>query len=453
MELSLQLSQKQILSQRMQQSVEILQMNTTTLSECVREWMEENPVLDWKEAEPVAQEKNDKLREKLEWLEAADEQNRGYYKVEHEKENESDDWKYGKKTKRTLRESLLFQIHMLPSGQKERSVLSFLAESTDAGGYLEEADLEAAKEKYHLSQAEMERILERFQTLEPVGVGARNLKECLLIQLRAKGASALAIRMAEEYLEELGKNRLQAVAKQLHVKLCEAAEAFQEIKTCSPKPGSGFDESADTGYILPDILVEKRNGELNVSLNSGYIPQLFVSPYYLGLLKSDAQEEAKDYIKHKVGQAQWLIQCIHSRENTLLRTAEVIVSLQQPFFLEKDGAVRPMRLVDVAEMLQVHESTVSRAINGKYLQCCRGVYPLQYFFSKALASGEEEAVSAKQTQQQLRKMIEQEDKKDPLSDRALAEALQQQGIRISRRTVAKYRQAMQILGAAGRKEF
>lgn len=454
MDLSLQLQQKQVLSLRMQQSVEILQMHALALSEYAKELAEENPLLEWTEETMQTEERSEKLLQKLEWLKEADEQNRGYYHIEQETaEQEQEDSRFGKKEAQSLREYLLFQINILKIPEDHKKVLRFLAESTAESGYLEADAVGTLIERYHLKERTAARILEQFQSLDPAGVGARDLKECLLIQLRQKAASPLACCIVEQHLEKLAKNRLSYLAKQCKVSVAEVTAALQEIRACAPKPGSGFRGEEPVGYIVPDILVEQRNGELLVTVNRSVTPQLQISASYVKLLREGAETETAAYISDKLKQAEWALQCISKRESTLQQTAECIVRRQTAFFLQPEGKLLPLKLADVAEELQMHESTVSRAVKEKYLQCERGVFPLHAFFSKALAAEGEEAVSADSIRQRIRTLITQEDKQKPLSDRELTEQLTAEGIQISRRTVAKYREGMEIPGAAGRKTF
>ncbi|NCC16620.1 MAG: RNA polymerase sigma-54 factor [Clostridia bacterium] len=436
----------------MQQSVEILQMNSLTLTEYIHELAQENPLLECQDASAEQAAKEDKLLCKLEWLEEADEQNRSMYRVEQEDESGGKEF-VGKRERESLREYLLFQINILKVDEGVKRVLRFLAQSTEESGYLEQGALEAAAEKFHLKEQCRADVLHLLQALDPPGVGARSFQECLLIQLKQKSASALAIAMAEKHLQDLAKNRMNHIAKQLRVSLAEIKAAFEEIRSCQPKPGQGFTSEKPVEYILPDIYVEKCEGQLLVTVNSSSTPKLFISQSYIKILREGASEEAKQYISNKFKQAEWAIQCISKRESTLLETAKCIVSHQNEFFMRADGQIKPLRMADIAECMQVHESTISRAVREKYIQCDRGIFPLNTFFSKALASEESGTISADSIQQKIRLMLEGENKNKPYSDRELMEALQKQGIQISRRTVAKYREAMGIDGASGRKRY
>ena len=455
MELSLRQQQKQILSQKMQQSVEILQMNTLALSEYARDLAEENPLVEWSEEQEPSGTRKETLLRRLEWLEEADEQNRGFYRAEQEQaEREREDNRFGKKEGQSLREYLLFQINILKIPEDHKKVLRFLAESTAESGYLEKDAVESLMERYRLKETTAARILAQFETLDPPGVGARDLRECLLLQLRQKQASPLAERVVGAYLDDLAKNRLSQIAKKEKVSMAELTAALQEIRACQPKPGSGFAGEGTVEYVIPDILVEKKDGGLVVTVNGAVMPRLHISHAYVKLLREGANEETEQYVAEKLKQAEWALQCIQKRESTLQQVAEYIVERQSAFFLHPQGQLLPLRMADVAEGLEIHESTVSRAVKEKYLQCERGVFPLHTFFSKALAKGtEEEAVSAESIRERLRVLIEGENKQKPLSDRELTERLTAEGVQISRRTVAKYREAMGIAGASGRKRY
>lgn len=451
MELSLQMQQKQILSRRMQQSVEILQMNMVTLSEYIREFAEENPLVEWNEEGEPLQEEKDALLQKLEWLEEADEQNRGLYRMEQEQaETEREHNAFGKKEGQSLREFLLFQINtqQIPAGHK--AVLRFLAESTAESGYLEKDAIEMMMAQYPMKKGTAARILAEFQALEPAGVGARNLRECILIQLRQRGASALAMKLAGRYLDDLAKNRLSYIAKTERVSMERLMRALEEIRACQPKPGSGFAGEGGVAYIVPDVLVECRGEELIVTINRTGMPHLHISHSYVKLLREKADAQTEAYIAEQLKRAEWALQCITKRESTLQQVVEAIVRRQRRFFLEPQGQLLPLRLLDIAQELEIHESTVSRAVKEKYLQCERGIFPLHSFFSKAMANAD---VSADSIKNRLRTIIDAEEKTKPLSDRELTERLMAEGIEISRRTVAKYREAIGIAGASGRRQY
>ncbi|WP_317854983.1 RNA polymerase factor sigma-54 [Chakrabartyella piscis] len=451
MELSLQVEQKQILSQRMQQSVAILQMNTISLSEYIHEVAETNPLLDLQEDSGVLVAKNEKVLDKLEWLAESDEQNRNFYHAEQEDAQTHADNRGGKRERATLREYLSFQVNICKEEDCTKRILHFLVESVEDSGYLSLGALEVAKERFSLSVDEGEKILKKLQFMDPIGVGCRTFQECIYMQLLAKNASDLSMELVVNHLEDLSRNRIAQVAKKCKVTVEEVVLALEEIRSCNPKPGSGFLSTQKVEYILPDVLVELVNGELVVSLNSGAVPKISVSSGYVKLLRQGVEAETETYIANKLKQAEWVMQCIHRREDTLLAVASQIVTRQKEFFLTCKGELQPLRMMDVAETLEIHESTVSRAVRDKYIQCNKGVFPMSAFFSKALGGEGEEAVSANAIQQKIKEMIGNEDKKKPLSDQKITDALIAEGIQISRRTVAKYREGMGICGTSARK--
>lgn len=454
MDLSMQLAQKQVLSQKMQQSVEILQMNTTSLYEYMQNLVEENPVLEWKEGAGAEPPKENELLKKLEWLEESDEQNRGFYSIEKENENERDENKYARKKETTLTEYLLHQIHILKVDGCLRETLMLMAESVESSGYLKEDALLHIKSEYSLNDKKLEDAVKIFQGLEPVGIGARSLQECLLIQLHAKGASLLAIEIAQSYLEDLARNKMTGIAKSTKSCLDDVLDAAGEIRDCEPKPGSGFSDGQQVIYVSPDVyVITNEEGELGVFLNNAAAPHIYISNAYVSMVRSGVSEETEDYIANKLRQAEWAMQCISKRESTLLETARSIVKMQENFFMEVDGQLNPLRMMDIAEMMQVHESTISRAVRDKYLQCDRGTFPLSSFFSKALSDEGEGSVSADSIKQKIRQLIEDEDKEKPLSDQQIADILQGEGTQISRRTIAKYRESLGILRTSMRKQY
>ncbi|MDO4531788.1 MAG: hypothetical protein Q4C06_07395, partial [Bacillota bacterium] len=313
MELSMQLQQKQTLNRRQQQSVEILQMNALALSDYAKEAAEENPLLEWEEAAEPAQ-------------------HHGAYGAtcavpEVRTEGES------------LRSFLLFQINTKKMPEGHKAVLRFLAESTAESGYLEADAIAVMREKFPMQEKTAARILSEFQQLEPAGVGARDLRECLCIQLKRKGASPLACRLAEVHLEEIAKNRLSYLAKTERVTMAEILAALEEIRECNPKPGSGFAGERPVEYILPDILVEQKNGVLTVSVNGASVPRLSVNYSYKALLQEQADAEAEHYLAEKQKQAEWMLECIRRRESTLRQVAEIIIKRQRMFFTEQKGAL------------------------------------------------------------------------------------------------------------------
>ena len=305
-------------------------------------------------------------------------------------------------------------------------------------------------------------LLQLVQTLEPAGVGARSLNECLCLQLERKGLLTPTLeKFVNFHLEKMAKNQLPAIAKELSIPLGQVKEYCQLIRTLDPKPGAYLGRVQRTHYINPDVIVVKFKGHLDILLNDSVYPDISLNTGYLQMYQSSSDKEVQDYLQKKISQAEWIRQCIAQRNATLFSVAREIVARQHDFFLEGISGLKPLRMADVANKLEIHESTVSRAVRMKYLQCTWGTFPLSYFFAKNTARSasldifgtSDEASTAAEIKTAIRKIIEGENREKPYSDRALAQKLEEQGISISRRTIAKYREEENIPNASGRKEY
>ena len=452
MELKMEMTQKLALSQKMIQSTEILQMSSLELETYIKDLAEENPVVDLEDQKEVPDDQ-DELARKLEWLGSSDEQNRVYYSQDYE-ENEKDRWNFAIDEGEDLADYLMSQLIGGPYSEEQMKVLDYMALCLDSKGYFTEDIAEIAK-KFQMTQEEISSLLSVLQSLEPAGVGARNLKECLMLQLDRLGIEDVTIRgVVSDYLELLGKNQLHVIARKMKVSLEEVAMAAKVIKNLNPKPGSGFSSREHLKYITPDVVVVHLGGYYEILLNEYMYPKMSINGYYLKLLKEDPSKETKDYVNEKVNQAEWIMNCISQRNKTLMNVTKAIIDRQNLFFAKGPGNLKPMKLADIADVLHIHESTVSRAVRDKYMQCSWGVYPLNYFFSKGIATSTElSSVTPEEVKRDIHKIIEKEDKKKPLSDRLIAEKLDEMGVHISRRTVAKYREEEGIKDASGRKCF
>ena len=327
----------------------------------------------------------------------------------------------------------------------------FLVESLNQNGWLDEP-LEDLAVQMERPMEVVEQALAVVQSLEPAGVGARSLSECLVLQLQRRHEdSALAIQIAKDHLEALSKNRYGLIAKALGVTQEEVYAACEVIRSLNPRPGSGFAARENLTYINPDIFVVNFPDHFEILTNDYFFPSLNVSSYYCRMLKDSEDSEVKEYLMGKVRQAKWVVRSIEQRRSTLLQCAEHILELQEDFFRHGPGHLRPMSLADIAQRVGVHESTVSRTVKDKYIQCASGVYPLSYFFSRSLG-GSADAASPDAAKALLKKLIAGEDKKKPLSDQKLCELMSREGCELSRRTVAKYRDALGIPSTTGRKQ-
>lgn len=451
MDLSLSTSQKLLLSQKMLQSTEILQMSSAELLDYIKEAAVENPVMELEEKSDDS-EKYDLLRKKIDYINESDEQNRTYYAQEKDDEDENDDWKFKQNSGQSLEEYLAEQLDVLPIDHRSNAIGHYIIGCINPNGYLE-VSVEDMAHSLKTDVKKVEKILNIIKKFEPTGVGASDLKECLTIQLDKAGCTDETTRMiVDNYLELLGKNQLHIIAKKLKKSLEEVAEAAAKIKSLNPKPGNSFDSGKSLDYITPDaVVLEKDDGRFEVVLNDRHIPGISINSFYKNIITT-GNTEAKEYVSDKIRQAEWIVKCISKRSSTLKNTIETIVDIQQDFFKKGRGSLKPMCLNDVASILGVHESTVSRAVKDKYLQCRHGIYPLNYFFKAALPSSASlSSVTAEKIKLMIKEIIENEDSSSPLSDREITEKLTNSGISISRRTVAKYRESMGILGTSGRK--
>ncbi len=454
MKLQFELKQKLNISQKIIQSSEILQMSSRELEDYIGELAMENPIIDIDNIGGV--ERDVDVTRKLEWLNKMNENINVNVRWDNDDNNEKDIWDYiGDGKEEDLYQYLNSQILMNNYSLVEENVIHYLLMSLDSKGYLLE-DINDIALKFGVEAGMVNRLLCMVQELEPAGVGARNLRECLLLQLERNHSHNTLVRdIVFDYLELLAKNQLSVIADKLKVTISEVVENVKIIKTLNPKPGTCFSSRDNLYYIEPDITVVKLKGHYEILINEYKYPRVSINSYYLNILKSDCSSETKNYINTKVGQADWVVNCINQRNSTLLSITKMIIDYQEDFFLRR-GMLKPMRLIELSVQLGIHESTVSRAVRGKFLQCTWGIYPLNYFFVKAFEmkqQNEEIKMTPEYIKEKMTHLIEVENKKKPLSDQKISEMLKSNGIDISRRTVAKYRSNMGVRDASGRKVF
>ena len=469
---SLHLQQKQslIMTPRLQQALKLLQVPTLELQQMLKQEILQNPLLE--EVDEVTEQ------EDIENENSADEKNN----EESEEPGEEDaiDWseymqdgldrtyvpqsetsmEFLEKvpvTRVTLAESLLEQLHFLDLPGDQMSIAEFLIGSLDERGLLVTSIADVV-EAIGRPEEEVLRVLMVVQALEPAGVGARDLRECLLIQLEARGdRDTTPWRLIHDHFDHLVNRRFPEIARLLKLTVEEVQGAADEIATLNPRPGTSV-SADDPKYVTPDLLVERVDEEYLVMLNDRNVPRLRISAAYETVIRekkrADAtaeQKQTRDYIQGKLASARWLIQTIEQRRRTMIKVMNCIVREQREFFDKGIGFLRPLTLAQVARQIDMHESTVSRVCSGKYVQTPRGVFELKFFFSSGLETDDGEDVSARTAKDIIKTLIDEEDKKDPLSDQRIAELLHERGLRIARRTVAKYREQLNILPARFRR--
>lgn len=456
-DVSLEQQQKLLMTPELRQAIAILQMSTLELTEYIQQELEENPFLEEREQEEYGEAEKVKEREqenpKIEdWLELySDHDSEGYRGKEQEEEKSFENIL----TRRpSLYEHLDFQLH-LASKADDLVIGNYLMGCIDNHGYLC-VELDEAAATLGVTRDRVEEVLELIQSFHPHGVGARDLPECLLLQLRQYGKdSPIARQIIQNHLMDLAKGRINKIAQTLSIPIQEVQDVCDLIRSLDPKPGLQYSNSDEIKYILPDVFVEKVDGEYVVIVNDYNFPRLIVNQVYESILRQqDAfSQDAKKYLEEKMGSAIWLIRSIEQRRMTLYRVARCIVDIQKEFLDKGVEYLKPLTLRQVAEIVEVHESTVSRATTNKYIQTPQGLFELKYLFSTGVESYGNSKVSSKSIKHMVEEIINGEDATRPLSDEAIAQMLKQKGIRISRRTVAKYRQEMGILSTMARKRY
>lgn len=354
---------------------------------------------------------------------------------------------------RSLYEYLIEQFVLLDLDERQRMIGEEIIGDINDDGYLSSSVSEIAF-RLRAEENEIGEVLKKIQTLDPTGVGARNLQECLLIQLGENGRQvSLPYRLVNDYFDQLSRRHWQEIARSTGLTLKEIQDAADEIAHLEPKPGRLFSSGRDDNYVIPDLVVDKVEGEYIVYLNDSNLPKLRLSRVYQDIARNRKQftGEAKEFIYNKLNSANWLIQAIEQRKQTMLKVMRYIVAKQVDFFEYGISHLKPLTLREVSEAISMHESTISRVTNDKYCQTPRGVYQLKFFFSVGLTSDYGEDVSARGIKDKIAKMIEKESPSQPLTDQEIVAFLKKDGIQIARRTVAKYRDQLGILPARMRK--
>jgi RNA polymerase sigma-54 factor len=451
--------QKLLMTPELRQAIAILQMSSLELSEYVRNELAENPLLEEKvEQEDNAvesQQETENNNDISEWLDVFGDNDRDKYDAGVNYSAEERSLENFVAQKPSLYEHLEFQLHLFSTSSQDQLIGQYLIGSIDQNGYLT-VKLEDVAQHLGVSLEAAEKALELIQAFNPPGIGARDLSECLILQLKQYGKdSDIARQIINNYLPDLARGRLSHIAQKVGAPVQKVQEICDLIRTLDPKPGLQF-SGGEIKYVTPDVAVEKIDGEYVVIINDFNFPRLIVNNMYERMLKqADAQsQEARKYLEEKMGSAVWLIRSIEQRRMTLYRVARCIVDLQTDFLDKGVKHLHPMTLRQVAEMISVHESTVSRATTNKYMQTPQGLYELKYFFSTGVESSEgEDKVSSKSIKHMLQAIVAAEDPQHPFSDEAISQQLQDKGIRISRRTVAKYRQELNIPSTSARRRY
>jgi RNA polymerase sigma-54 factor len=455
------------------QAIQILQYNSQELEDFVSKEIMENPILEMDNTVPNDSHENLKdpessmseelmykeaerddidLREKIAESEYDD---ISYRQWEHRVSNE-DVVSFDQYTSKeeTLQDYLLLQLTFSDLKDRDKKIGRYLVEGIDDNGYLT-VDTDQTAAAFGVKACTVERILKVIQGFEPVGVGARSLEECLLIQLEAKGFKDESLDyVIKNHLNDLAENKIQYIAKSIGLTVLQVQAMADLIRTLDPKPGMAYSSGEQIRYVVPDVIIEKEDDGYEIVTNDSTIPSLKVSSYYMNLVKNNKDDEdLQKYLNDKYNSALWLIKSIEQRKRTIFKVSEAVMKLQTEFLEKGEKYLKPMTLKQIADAVGVHESTVSRSINGKFIQTPRGVYEIKYFFSSGVGSGSGEGLSSNSIKTFIKEIIDGEDPKKPCSDQDMVEILSEKGIEISRRTVAKYRESMNILSSSKRRRY
>jgi RNA polymerase sigma-54 factor len=457
------LTMQQVLAPQLQQSLHILQAASLELQNIVQQELQTNPVLE-EEVGTLESEEGSKddgeFQEEFERLAKLDEDWRDYMSqnVSYSSRNPEDEERRqfffdSIASNETLQHHLWEQLNTADVNKLQREAAELIIGNMDDLGFLQ-TSLEEISQNTRHPPAELEEMLSLIQTFHPVGVGARDLRECLLIQLRRLGKEqSLEYQIVDQHLEDLGRKRLPELARRLGVSVEQVQKAANFISTLDPKPGQIF-TSDPNNYVLPDVSVEKVGEDYAVSLNSDQVPHLRISKTYKDLMIQGANgTEVRDYIREKIRSGKFLIKSIHQRQQTILNIANEIVKRQNEFLENGSAFLKPMTMVQIAETVGVHETTVSRAISGKYMATPQGVFEMKYFFTPGYQTAAGAALSNTSVKESISDLVRNEDARNPLSDKEIVEILSDRGIPIARRTVAKYRAELNILPSNLRKQY
>jgi RNA polymerase sigma-54 factor len=480
--LGLRMQQQLVMTPRLQMALKILQVSTLELEQFLKQELLQNPLLERLEDDDEVEERQESSEDGGEGdgdgktEERAAESEKAEADDQPESNAEDLDWDdylddvyshaYGQNLARdederyervavavvTFEDELKHQLHMDCSDETLLGVAEYIIDELDDKGYVRDSLVDIA-EALKVDTGTVEAALAIVQSLDPPGIGARNMEECLLLQLRRRGeGDGVAARVIEHCFTELQSCKYDTIRRRLGVTTEELRKARSEISRLDPRPRTD-PVASDPDYITPDLMIQEVDGDYVVLLNDQDVPRVRINPTYRRMLGAGAGTEEREFITRKLKAARWIVQSIENRRRTMVRVTESIVRAQRGFFDKGVSALKPLTLQQIADDVSMHESTVSRVTRGKYVQTPRGTFELKYFFRSGIRTSSGGEVSSTAVQDAMRDIISKEDKKKPLSDQKIAEELRRMGFTISRRAVAKYRDHMGILRAGLRKEI
>ena len=441
------LSQKQVLSPQQILQARLLQLNTIKLEEKILNELEENPVLEQVESANEKEEEMDEETDDSLDLSPDDE----YEPVDfYDRSKIPLDIPVGENL--DFIETLLDQLKLVDINDSEKAIAEEILWNLDEQGFLT-ADLNVIADRFNREEIEIETILQIVQRLEPLGIAARNIRECLLIQLEHDNES-LAYKIVDSLFEDFANKRFEVIKRKINCSEKELEEAVKIISHLNPRPGEGTNFTKDE-VIIPDLIVREQGDTWVVYTNDSGLPELRINPDYVAMMEEQDtnKKEAKRFLKQRIFSAQWFIQAIEQRKETLKQVMRSIIDRQPEFFSGKIHMLQPMKLLDIAEEIHMDISTISRSTRGKYVDTPYGVFELKTFFTEGIELGDGSMISNHLIKQVLKEIVEDEDKQHPMNDQKLVELLQQKGYPLSRRTVAKYRDQMNVPVARLRRQL
>ena len=433
-------SQKLVMTTQLKQSLDILNMSNLELEEQIKKDAQENPVLELESTESI------------DWGTFIKKNIKNYNIKHYDLDNEI-----------TLENIIKYEINLydyvksqlvfLKLNKKEIKVCEYIVDCLDIDGYLS-CDEKHIIQELNIDEKYFYKCLKYIQQLEPIGIGARDLSECLLIQMENENIKDDILKsIIVEDLNLIGQNKIKLLSKKYNINMEKCLKYIEKIKQFNPKPGRIY-SNEKTIYVQPDVIVRKINDEFIVYMNDRDNFHISINNYYKNILNSNnLDEKSREFIKNKLNYALNLLKNIETRKSTILEIADVIVKKQKDFFNKGKKYIKPMKLKDIALDLGYHESTISRGINNKYMLTPYGLFEFKYFFSKAIESEEEKGTSSTKVKNMIKELIDKENKLKPLSDDKICKLLKEEGITLARRTVAKYREEMNILSSSKRKQF
>ncbi len=464
--LQLKQTQKLVMTQMLQQAIKLLPLSRLELVQTIRNELVENPLLEetlLEEDEAASTDQEDSITDDegqeageldgdIDWdAYMQDMREMGLSGTDRQ---EFPSHESTLSPQLSLDDHLLWQLNLSVPDETTREIGTYLIGNIDEGGYLI-TSVEEVAQSLNVGLEQVEAALQLIQGFDPTGVASRSLKECLLIQIRqGELAGSVVEQVVEKHLEKLYEQHFPRIARDLGVSLEEIIQSVQTIRKLDPKPGLRFSPES-SGYIIPDVIVLKVGDEYQIYFNDEGVPRLRVSPHYYNMLnsKDSLQPEARKFIEEKFRSAVWLIKSIEQRRQTLFKVARSLVRYQREFLDKGTAHLRPLILKDVAEDIEMHESTVSRVTTNKYMHTPQGIFELKYFFHSGIDSMEGDTMSSVTVKDMIRKLVDSEDPREPLTDQQIVGRLGEENVRIARRTVTKYRKELKILQSSRRRRI